>query len=306
MTMAVLIGIIAAFLWGVTNHIDKFMVSGIDSGKDSIKILLVFSTFVAGLILTPVWLILSKFNVSISLILLISIFSAAVVYIAAVTLYFKAIEENDTSIVVVMFQMIPVFSYVLALILFKENLTIKQIIGSLIILLSAILISFNFGGKSNKKQLKALILMTLSSILCSVYFILFDIGIRNGSYYSCIFWYQIGLLAIGIILLFFKAFRVPFINALKNNGKRYLFLNVTNEVINLIANALVNFANLTVPIALVNVLTGFQGAFAFILGVLGTIFIPKYIKEDLSKKVVIQKVACIILSIIGLIVLVYE
>ena len=44
----------------------------------------------------------------------------------------------------------------------------------------------------------------------------------------------------------------------------------------------------------------------FVIVVLGTIFIPRYIKEDLSKKIVIQKVACIILSIIGLIVLVYE
>ncbi len=120
------------------------------------------------------------------------------------------------------------------------------------------------------------------------------------------FWYQIGLLLIGIILLCIKGFRVPFIKAVKNNGKRYLFLNITNETINLVANALFNFANLTAPVALLNVLNGFQGAFAFILGVLGTIFIPKYIKEDLSKKVVIQKVICIILSIIGLIVLVYE
>ena len=306
MTTAILLGILAAFLWGVTNHIDKFMVSGIDSGKDSIKVLLVFSTFVAGIILTPVWLILSKFNVGISLTSLVSIFAAAVVYIIAVALYFKAMEKNDASVVVVMFQTIPVFSYIMALILFKENLTLKQIIGSLIILLSAILISFNFNGRNNKKKLKALILMTLSSFLCAVYFILFDIGLRNSSYYSCVFWYQIALLIIGIVLLCIKAYRVPFKKAVKNNGKRYLFLNISNEVINLIANALVNFANLTVPIALVNVLTGLQGAFAFILGVLGTIFIPKYIKEDLSKKVVIQKVACIILSIIGLIVLVYE
>ena len=306
MTMAIVFGILAAFLYGVTNHIDKFMISGIDSGKDTIKVLLVFSTFVAGIILIPVWLILSKFNIVISLTSLISILVAAIVYIIAVVFYFKAMEENDTSIVVVMFQMIPVFSYTMALILFKENLTIKQIIGAFIILLSTILISINFGEKNNKKRLKAFAFMTLSSLLCAVYCILFDIGIRNSSYYSCVFWYQIGLLLIGIIFLCIKGFRVPFIKAVKNNGKRYLFLNITNETINLVANALFNFANLTAPVALLNVLNGFQGAFAFILGVLGTIFIPKYIKEDLSKKVVIQKVICIILSIIGLIVLVYE
>lgn len=110
----------------------------------------------------------------------------------------------------------------------------------------------------------------------------------------------------GIVLLLLKSFRIPFVNAIKKNGKRYLILNTTNEVINLTANLLVNYANLLIPIALVNVLNGFQGAFAFILGIIGTLLLPKYIKEDLSKRVVIQKIVCIILGIIGLVILVYK
>ena len=306
MTTAVLFAIFASFLWGVTNHIDKFMITGIEESKNSIKILLVFSTFIAGIVLTPIWLILSHFTVSISSISLISVLIASLIYIIATVFYFKAIEENDASLVVVMFQMIPVFSYILALILFKENLTIRQIVGSIIIILSAIIISFDFNEKNNRKKFKALLLMTLSSLCYSIYFILFDIGIRNSTYYSCAFWYQIGFLIMGIFLLLLKSFRIPFVNAIKKNGKRYLILNTTNEVINLIANLLVNYANLLIPIALVNVLNGFQGAFAFILGIIGTLLLPKYIKEDLSKRVVIQKIVCIILGIIGLIILVYK
>lgn len=302
--MAIIFAVLASLLWAVTNHIDKFMVTGIDESKNSIKVLIVFSTFVAGLVLTPLWLILSHFDVTISTISLISVFAGSLIYVMATLLYFKAMEKNDASIVVVMFQMIPVFSYILALILFKENLTAHQIIGSLFILLSAIIISFDFDEKNNKKKFKALVLMILSSLFYSIYFILFDIGIRNSSYYSCAFWYQIGFLIIGSILLCFKMFRHPFVNAIKKNGKKYLTLNITNETINLIANLLVNFANVTIPIALVNVLNGFQGTFVFVLGILGTIFFPKYIKEDLSRNVVIQKIICIILSIIGLIILV--
>ena len=204
-----------------------------------------------------------------------------------------------------MFQLIPVFSYILALILFKENLNLQQIIGSLIIIASAVIISFDFKEKNNKKKFKALLLMTLSSLLYAVYFILFDIAIRDSAYYSCAFYYQIGFLLLGIILLFIKPFRTSFLKAIKNNGKQYLALNTTNEVINLTANLLVNVANLTIPIALANVLNGLQGMFVFILGVLGTIFLPKYFKENLSKDIVFQKVFCIILGIIGLIVLVF-
>lgn len=303
MTTAIIITIIASFLWGVTNHIDKFMISSVSESGNSVKTLLVFSTLVAGLVFAPFWLIFSKFSVSISMISLISIFLAGLMYLLATYLYFKALENNDASIVVIMFQLIPVFSYIISLIFFKENLTIQQIIGSLIIILSAIIISFDFEEKNKESKFKALILMILSSLFFAIYFILFDVSIRNSPYNSCVFWYQIGIALIGIVLMSMKSFRTTFLSAVKTNGKRYFSLNLLNEIINLIANALVNFANLTIPIALANVLNGFQGVFVFILGAIGVKLLPKYFKENLTKKIVFQKVSCIVLSIVGLIVM---
>lgn len=303
MTGTIIIIIFASFLWGITNHIDKFLINGVDETGSSLKTLLVFSSLIAGLVFSPLWLIISKFSISISNISLIAILGSAFITIPAIYFYFKALNENDASIVVVMFQLIPVFSYILALIFFKESLTIHQITGSIIIIFSAIIISFNFKEKNNKSKFKALFYMTLSSLFYAINFILFDVAIRNGSYNSCAFWYQIGLLIIGIVLICIKSYRTTFIKAIKNNGKIYLSLNIANEILNLIANLLVNFANITIPIALANVLTGFQGAFVFILGVLGVKFLPKYFKESLDKKVVLQKVSCIILSVIGLIIM---
>lgn len=303
MTFAVVLTIFASFLWGITNHIDKFMISGIDESGNSVKTLLVFSTLIAGIVLSPIWLIVSKFSVGISNISLICVLLSSLVYILATYFYFKALEKNDASIVVVMFQLIPVFSYILALIFFKENLAIQQLVGAIIIILSAVLISFDFEERNNRSKWLALILMTLSSLFYATYFFLFDIGIRNSSYNSCAFWFQIGFLALGIILICFKSYRTTFIKAVKNNGRKYFSLNITNEVINLIANLLVNFANVTIPLALANVLNGFQGAFVFILGVIGVKLLPKYFKENISKKIVIQKISCIILSIIGLIIM---
>ena len=76
MNTAIFCAIFASFLWGVTTHIDKFMVTTIEDGKNSIKILLVFSTLVAGIVLIPLWLILSHFTVNISFISLISVLSS--------------------------------------------------------------------------------------------------------------------------------------------------------------------------------------------------------------------------------------
>lgn len=303
MILAVTISLTAAFLWAITSHIDKFMIDGIDKSGSSIKTLLVFSTLIAGICLSPIWLIISNFKVDISVISLISVITASIFYILATYFYYKALEKNNVSIVLVMSQLIPVFSYILGLILFKENLSSNQIIGSMVIILSAILISFDLEEKTNKSKWKALLLMIISSLGYAIYFILFDVAIRNSSYNSCAFWYQIGFLILGIILMCIKDFRKTFIKAIKKNGKRYFSLNITNEVLNLGANLLINFANLTIPLAVANVLNGFQGVFAFILGVIGVKLLPKYFKENLNKRVVIQKIVCIILSILGLIVM---
>lgn len=304
MTIEIIITLLASFLWAITNHIDKYMLCNIENPTSNIKSLLVFSSLIAGLVLSPLWLIVSKFQISISAISLAFVFMASILYLLATYFYFKALEKNDASIVVVMFQLIPVFSYVLSWVLFKETLTTNQMIGSLIIISSAIIISLDFESNSNKNKLTALILMIISSLMYALYFIFFDIAIRSSDYKAVAFWYQISFLLIGIILLCLKHFRKPFIEMIKNNGKKIASLNITNEILNLMANLMVNFANLTIPLALANTLNGFQGAFAFIIGAIGVLILPKIFVEDLSKKIVIQKVFCIVLGIIGLIIMV--
>lgn len=303
MTLGILLTILASFLWGITNYIDKFMISGIDESASNVKTLLVFSTLVAGFIISPIWLIISKFSVDISYIPLMCVLSSSIIYILATFLYFKALEKNDASIIVVMFQLIPVFSYILALIFFKENLSIQQIIGGILIILSAVLISIDFEKKNKNSKWLALFLMTLSSFLYAVYYILFDFGMRNSSYNACAFWLQIGFLIQGLIFISIKSFRKTFLKAIKANGTRYLSLNLTNETLNLIASLLVNYANITIPIAIANMSNGFQAMFVFILGYIGVKFLPKYFKENITRKVIIQKFICIILSVIGLIIM---
>ena len=106
MTFAIILSIFAPFLWAMTNHIDKYLLTKIDTGKSNIKVLLVFSTFVAGLIISPIWLILSNFSVAIKPIALICILLASWFCILTTALYFKAIEENDASFIIIMYQLI--------------------------------------------------------------------------------------------------------------------------------------------------------------------------------------------------------
>jgi drug/metabolite transporter (DMT)-like permease len=223
------------------------------------------------------------------------------VYVIATYLYFKALEKTDASIIAVMFQLIPVFSYILGLIFFNETLSFNQIIGGVIIILASIVISVDFDEKNNKSKILALVLMLMSSFCSALYYILFEIAMKNSSYNSTVFWYQIGLLLIGIGLLVLKSYRQDFFLMMKVNGKKFISINVANEGLNLMAHFMLNFANLTLPIALANIVAnGFNGAFVFVIGAIGVALFPKVFSEDLSKKVVLQKVGCIILGIVGM------
>ena len=85
-------------------------------------------------------------------------------------------------------------------------------------------------------------------------------------------------------------------------GKKYFSLYVINELLNIIGTCLENYSNVLIPIALVTVISRVQVIFVFIIGLIGTIFLPKYFKEDISKNTILKKVFCIILSIIGFII----
>ena len=305
MSLPIVLTIISSFIWAITSHIDKYVLCKIDNYQDSLKTMLIFSTFVSGLILSPFWLIKLNFNITISLTTLIVIIISSIFYLLSMLFYFLALEKNDTSIVVVMFQLVPIFSYLLSRIFFNELLSIKQIIGAFIIILSTIVISYDFNNCNNKNKTIALILMIFSSMFEALYYFTFEVSMRLSNFSLCAFWYQIMLLLIGIILFNFKGVRKSFSLMLHNNGKKFFMLNTINELLNLISNLLVNFANLYISIAILNTLNGFQGIFVFIIGFIGTILFPKFICEDIKGDTLLQKLLCIIFSIIGVFIMFY-
>ncbi len=301
MLIALLVVPIVSLLFGITNYVDKYLVSKISENGDY-KGLIIFSSLIAGIILLPISLFLTKLNIAIGFGDFVNMFFAATSYLIATVFYFKALNKNDASIVVAMFQLIPVFSYFLGLIFLKEVLSLKQIVGGLIVIISSVVITFDFNDKKfDKTKTKALLIMFCSSFTYSIYFLLFRLTTIDVNFNVATFWYQIGLLLNGLILMaFFKKYRKSFTDLVRKNGKVVFSFNILNEALNLIANVLVNFAITIAPMALVLTLNGLQPFFVFLIGVGLTLTFPKLFNEDISKKSVVQKTLCIICSIIGL------
>ncbi len=304
MLIAFLLVTFASLLWGITNHVDKYLISKISKNGDY-KGLLIFSSLIAGVILIPISLIITKLNVSTDVNSFIIIFFSATAYLIATAFYLKALNKSDASIVIAMFQLIPLFSYFLGLIFLNEILSLKEILGGIIIVISSITITFEFDSKKfNKTKLTALALMLGSSLMYAVYFLLFRITTLNNSFDIMTFWYQIALSLNGLLIFsFVKSYRKAFIMLVKENGRKVFGFNVINEGINIVANMLVNYSITLAPMAVVLTLNGLQPFFVFLIGVIGTITLPKIFNEDITIKVVLQKAICIVLSIIGLAIL---
>ncbi|MFA6250488.1 MAG: EamA family transporter [Candidatus Shapirobacteria bacterium] len=219
----------------------------------------------------------------------------------AILPYYYALQKDEASICVPLFQLIPVFSYVLAYLVLGETLVIYQILGGVFIVGGAIGISLDLSdGKKIKFKKEVFWLMMLSSVIFALNFLFFKYFAIQSNFWFTSFWEYVGFAIFAVlIMLFVKSYRAQFVDVLRNNKVTVLGLNGANEIINIIAKISFNFASLLTPVTLVWVVNGLQPFFVFVYGVLLTLFFPKISQENISKKVLSQKLLAIIVMFIG-------
>ncbi len=293
-----IIAILAPVLWAITSFIDKFLVS--KYFKSGVGTLIIYSC-VIGL---PVAFLIAIFKPVVlsldwktsSLIVLNSF-----LFILYLFPYFRALKKADTSVVVTLFQTIPVFSFILAFLILGETLTRFQIIGSTLIILGAVGISLSFHRGKFHLTKEVLFLQLLASLLISLNYILFKLFALDTDFWTTSFWQYLGFFIFGLILLICsKSYRNDFVSSFRKNKEPIILLNVLNEVINILAIILVTFVSLSAPVAVVSsIMNGFQPLCALLIGILLSLLFPKIIKENLSPKVLIQKMVFILLVFLG-------
>jgi uncharacterized membrane protein len=291
-----LIALIAPILWSITNHIDKHLLSKYIRGN-AVGALMIFSSLI-GLFLLPFILIIQPNVLNISSFNAFLIIINGIIYILAILPYFYALEKDEASIVIPLFQVIPVFGYFLALIFLGESLTLQQILASLLVVLGAIIISTETNNLKFKFQV--FWLMILSSFLIALNGLIFKIVGIQEDFWTTSFWEYVGFVLILVIfILFFKSYRNQFLSMFKKNPISTLSLNGLNEIFNIVAKMIVNFATLLAPLALVWTVNNLQPFFVLLIGILLTKFFPNFNQEKIDKKTIIQKIFAIILMFTG-------
>ncbi len=300
-----LVALITPVAHAAVNHIDKYLLSKyVRNGH--VGSLVLFSSLFA-LISLPFIIALDPTVFSISLTSIGLLLLNGVFLVFAYIFYFYALNEDETSIVAPLFQLIPIFGFVIGYFLLGENLTGNQIAGSIVIIGGALLLSLNFNNPRLAIRGKMLFYMIAASLFYAVNGVLFKFATEDAQrFLPSLFWDFLGKGLFGIVIFFtIKSYRVQFLRLLKNNNVAILGLNSVNEVIGIIGEVAVVYAVLLAPVALVQVVSGFQPLFVFIFGIALTLLFPRISKESLAKQDLTQKFVGILAIIIGTIAINY-
>ncbi|MEK7588463.1 MAG: EamA family transporter [Patescibacteria group bacterium] len=295
-----LFALVPPILWSIVNHIDKYMLSRYLKNR-GVGALLVFSAF-ASIVLLP--FILYFFHSQIFDVPFLGIVTLVLVgFLAMLASYFylKGLESEETSVVIPLFQLVPVFGYFLGFVILGESLSTNQIFYSLIVITGIISLSLEISEENKiKLKKKVLILIASSSFFYALHDILFKKVAIVENFWVSVFWQYVSMLLFGILaLVFIKKFRHDFFEMFHDMGHKLLFVNLISEILYLVGNLANNFAILLAPVALVLVVSSYQPLFVFIVGILLTIFLPKIAMERISKKHLLHKLISILIIIIG-------
>ena len=292
------IALIGPALWALVNHIDKYIISRYFTGRGVGS--LVLFTSLSGLIISIFILVLGYNQIFTTPLSVIIIGVNGAILVAAFIPYLYALENEEASWASSIYQLIPVFGYVLALVFLKESLTTLQIFASLLVVIGAIAISLDLSKKIRLKA-KPFLLMVLSSFMIAVNALVFKIIALDQTFWGTAFWEYIGGAIFGLLLFtLIPMYRRQFIATINKARTSVLTVNLISELLNIAAKLAANFASLLAPLALVWVVNGFQPLIVFFYGVILTLFLPMFGKENLSRKVVTQKLSAMVVMLAGI------
>ncbi len=293
-----LIALMGPLLWALVNHVDKYIISRYFSGRGVGS--LVMFTSASGLIISLIILACNHSALSLGVGNALIIAANGALLVAAFIPYLYALENEEASWTSTLFQLIPVFGYVLAWVFLGEQLAGRQLWGSALIIVAAIAISLDLSRRIAFKA-KPFWLMILSSVMIAFNALIFKWVALDENFWGTAFWEYIGGAFFGLLLFTcIPLYRRQFIATIRRGKARILGVNMVAEFLNIGAKLAANFASLLAPLALVWVVNGFQPLIVFIYGVILTLFLPKFGQEDISRRTVLQKLTAIAVMLVGI------
>ncbi len=217
--------------------------------------------------------------------------------------YFKAIADEESSLVIILLQMHPAIILILASVFLNEKITVPQIIGFVLILGPSIFLSLITSPDRQKISFSlsaSFWAILVAGLMWSIGVIIFKPISQEYPLITVAAFESFGL-GLGGVIYYLTAplVRKQFQESLQTN-RNALLLVLFNESISVGAKLIGFLAFSLGPVALVSVIGSTQIFFGIVLGVILTKFMPKFISEDLSRVALSSKLAWSAIMLLGL------
>lgn len=291
--MWIIFALLSPAVYTITNFVDKYLLSNKVKDYNALPIYTAGVSFIFGLI----WWLFAGLPTLPTKDAGIIIFTG-IVTIFSIYVYLKALSIQETSMVILLFQLSPVFTLILSFFFLSETITLKQYLG----------FGLTLGGTSilalpNKKTSWTIPKGFWSILIYDLMFALISIFFKYTTYeisFSQMISYESFGVGIGGLMMYLlvPTVRNAFIKSKKKLFKQAFPIIVINEIIFIIAKSLGYYAFVIGPVTLVSVIANVQVFFGLLFGYGLTVMMPKFFYEDIStEKMVLKSVAAIFMFI---------
>lgn len=296
--------IIPPFLFNLTWLIDTFLVKLFGKEEDEwnlndgIWTLMIIWGVVAWIIALFILPVVLKSAFSISFKALFFLIVAGLSYWLAALPYFKALQHEQIENITPMYQVIPIFTYLLGVVFLKEIIPFYILL--LIIWVVVIMSLFYVNFKTFRLNKKALILCSISAFLYAISYVFFKVWwLAEWSFRVALFREHVGVFIVWIYFFLFRGTRKSTLKYFKTSWRKFSLLNLLNELFFIGWVIAVNYLWFSHYVVYVWILSGaIQPIMAFPMKYLAHRINPKWYERDYSKQQLFIKVILLLLLLV--------
>ena len=285
-------------LWAASTHIDKYLVEKYFKGS-STAVLMVFTALIGLLMLPFIWWyvpgVLRQPPLAIAVMM-----ASGLLYMGAMLFYLQAIQTEEASVVAPLFQASALWGYALAYLFLGETLTPTQLAGGALILAAGVVLSLDASLRFRHFKLGLILRMGACTFALALSSVIFKFFAVQDEFWGTTFWTFVGEALFGVAILAIPAYARQTWQLVRASPATIFTINGANELINLGGGLGARYALLLAPVALVQAITSTTTLFVFLFGIILTLFLPAWGKEDLSRQNLIRKGASAVLVAAGI------
>jgi uncharacterized membrane protein len=289
---------LSPLLWAMCNHIDKIVLERYFK-EGGVGTLLIVSAL-ASVIAAPFLYVIDPSVLDVGSGSLGIIVVTAVLDIVLLWAYLNAMQRDDSSRVIVYYQLVPIFGIVAGWIFLGEVVSNDQLVAMGIVILGTSIMSFeNIEGRFRFMG-RTVGFMLLACVCWATELAIFKVAALEENAWRTLFWKHIVLMVLGVLMyLFIPRYRASFLAAVRTNSVPLLSANLLNEVLYMLGTVSYGLAAMMVPVALVLLTETFQSIFVFVMAILIARFIPKLATERVDRTHIAMKGAAICITGVG-------